>query len=182
MRRANAPDHNNNGEDETHSHRRCAADGCRREGNYPAPKSRSALRDYLWFCLEHVKLYNKGWDYFKGRTSDEIYKEISDDSRWHRPTWINVKKHGFFDIYDLNGKCENKYNSFNKNSLKNINNDIEHYLKVLDVKLPIKLSDLKKQYKIMVKKFHPDVSENYNEEKIIKLNDAYSELIKYIKQ
>ena len=34
----------------------------------------------------------------------------------------------------------------------------------------------------MVKKFHPDVSKNHNEENIIKLNYAYSELLNFLKQ
>ena len=34
----------------------------------------------------------------------------------------------------------------------------------------------------MVKKFHPDISKNNNEEHIIKLNYAYSELLNFLKQ
>ena len=47
--------------------------------------------------------------------------------------------------------------------------------------MPLKLSDLKIQYKKMVKKFHPDVSKNNTEEHIIKLNNAYTELLKFLK-
>ena len=54
--------------------------------------------------------------------------------------------------------------------------------KILEIKLPVKISVLKKQYKKMVKKFHPDVSKNNNEEQIIKLNYAYSELLNFLKQ
>ncbi|MEC8245127.1 MAG: molecular chaperone DnaJ, partial [Pseudomonadota bacterium] len=46
--------------------RLCAAEGCTAEAHYPAPKSRDALRDYLWFCLEHVRAYNKSWNYYEG--------------------------------------------------------------------------------------------------------------------
>ena len=46
--------------------RRCATDGCPHEGIYPAPRSRDALRDYLWFCLDHVRAYNKAWNYYDG--------------------------------------------------------------------------------------------------------------------
>ncbi len=66
MRRADAPDLNSNDDDDDNRQRRCAADGCIEEGAYPAPKSRSALRDYLWFCLEHVREYNKSWNYYEG--------------------------------------------------------------------------------------------------------------------
>ena len=55
----------------------CEWGSCQKKGEYKAPTSREKLRDFKWFCLEHIKLYNKGWDYFKGRTTDEIYNEIN---------------------------------------------------------------------------------------------------------
>ena len=48
------------------STRLCAAEGCTAEAHYPAPKSRDALRDYIWFCLEHIRAYNKSWNYYEG--------------------------------------------------------------------------------------------------------------------
>ena len=42
--------------------------GCGAQGEYRAPKDRSHLNDYWWFCLEHVRAYNGSWDYFKGMT------------------------------------------------------------------------------------------------------------------
>ena len=50
------------------------------------------------------------------------------------------------------------------------------------MEMPIKISALKKQYKKMVKKFHPDVSKDNSEEHIIKLNNSYSELLNFLKQ
>ena len=55
------------------------------------------------------------------------------------------------------------------------------YLKVLEMEMPNSLLALKKQYKIMVKKFHPDVSKINNDENIVKLNEAYSSLLKLLK-
>ena len=40
--------------------------GCEAMGEYRAPKSRRDLKDYWWFCLEHVRAYNSTWDYYKG--------------------------------------------------------------------------------------------------------------------
>ena len=49
--------------------------------------------EYLnFFVLEHIKEYNKAWDYFKGRTSDQIYKEVSNDAYWHRKTKKKINK------------------------------------------------------------------------------------------
>ena len=71
-------------------------------------------------------------------------------------------------------------NSKSEDEIKYTN--IKNCAKILGVKLPIKISVLKKQYKKMVKKFHPDISKNNNEEHIIKLNYAYSELLNFLKQ
>ena len=92
----------------------CEWKNCHKKGEYKAPSSREKLREFKWFCLEHVKIYNKGWDYFKGRTSDEIYSEISNDARWHRPTWEKIKKNNFYDTHNL--YLDNK-NDANNDSL-----------------------------------------------------------------
>lgn len=157
----------------------CEWPNCQRKGQYKAPTSREKLREFKWFCLEHVKLYNQGWDYFKGRTTDEIYSEISNDALWHRPTWQKIKKYKFLDSYEFNNEKIDMSNQKSENKIRN--NTIETCAEILEIKLPIKINALKKQYKKMVKKFHPDVSKNNSEEHIIKLNYAYSELLNFLK-
>ena len=41
----------------------CDSPDCQKAGQYRAPKSREHLQDYYWFCLEHVRVYNKSWNY-----------------------------------------------------------------------------------------------------------------------
>ena len=158
----------------------CEWGNCQKKGEYKAPTSREKLREFKWFCLEHVKLYNKGWDYFKGRTTDEIYNEISKDATWLRPTWEKIKRYKFLNSHEFNNENLDVSNSKSEVEIKYTN--IENCAKILGVKLPIKISALKKQYKKMVKKFHPDISKNNTEEHIIKLNYAYSELLNFLKQ
>ena len=67
--------------------RPCAWAGCTGTGDYRAPKSRAVLRDYHWFCLEHVRAYNAGWNYFDGLDADQIETIRRRDATWHRPTW-----------------------------------------------------------------------------------------------
>ena len=47
----------------------CETPGCRLQGEYRAPRARDKLDEYRWFCLEHVRDYNKKWDYFAGLDS-----------------------------------------------------------------------------------------------------------------
>ena len=158
----------------------CEWGNCQKKGEYKAPTSRERLREFKWFCLEHVKLYNKGWDYFKGRSTDEIYNEISKDAIWHRPTSEKIKKYKFLNSHEFNNESLNSCDAKSEDKARDTN--IENCAEILKVKLPIKISALKKQYKKMVKKFHPDVSKNNNEEHIIKLNYAYSELLNFLKR
>ena len=160
----------------------CEWNNCEKKGEYKAPTSRNQLREFKWFCLEHIKLYNKGWDYFKGRTSDEIYKEISKDALWHRPTWERIKNNKISDIHEIFSKTSCKYeNQKINNFTKPSNEHLIPALEILDIQMPFNLETLKKQYKKMVKKFHPDVSSYNNEDHIIKLNNAYSILLKALK-
>ena len=158
----------------------CEWGNCQKKGEYKAPTSRDKLREFKWFCLEHVKLYNKGWDYFKGRTTDEIYNEISNDARWHRPTWEKIKKYQFLGSEELDDENLNATDSEPTNKIRN--NTLKNCAKILEIKFPLNISDLKKQYKKMVKRFHPDVNKHNSEEDIIKLNYAYSELLNFLKK
>ena len=159
----------------------CEWPNCQKKGIYRAPSSRENLRVFRYFCLEHVKEYNRAWDYFKGRPTDQIYDEVSNDAYWHRKT--NKKINNF--------KLEDNFNffqeTFNKkerrvNSDKFINNNIKASLKILEVKNLNSIYQLKKQYKKMVKLFHPDLNKLGSNEKIIKLNEAYSCLLDFLKK
>ena len=67
--------------------RTCDHAGCPAAGEYRAPKSRRSLREYWWFCLDHVRAYNLSWDYYKGMSPGQIEAELRADLSWQRPTW-----------------------------------------------------------------------------------------------
>ncbi len=69
------------------SRRACDRPGCESVGQYRAPKSPELLDDYYWFCLDHVREYNKSWNYFANCSEDELERHIRADSVWGRPTW-----------------------------------------------------------------------------------------------
>jgi hypothetical protein len=65
----------------------CEAPGCRLCGEYRAPLARDRLDQHRWFCLEHVRDYNKKWDYFAGLDAEAIEQHIRADTIWRRPVW-----------------------------------------------------------------------------------------------
>ena len=177
MRRASAPDlKNNNGEDETHSYRRCAADGCLQEGIYPAPRSRSALRDYLWFCLEHVREYNKSWNYYEGLQGAALEAEIRRATTWERPSWKfatgKPSENGFEDplgLFDFENRTVDL-------AARQIPPEERRAWRILQLPPITDIDIVKKQYKRLVKQNHPDKNggDAAAEERLKDINLAYS--------
>ena len=65
----------------------CEWPGCETRGTYRAPASPERLQDFRWFCLDHVRLYNRSWNFFSDYTEDEMDAQIRADQTWERPTW-----------------------------------------------------------------------------------------------
>jgi hypothetical protein len=66
--------------------RKCEAEGCREAGEFRAPGSRTASfdgpGDWRWFCLDHVREFNSGYDWFDGMNADEILAAQSPVFGW----------------------------------------------------------------------------------------------------
>lgn len=71
--------------------RPCAAPGCEHPGEFRAPGHRAASSDgpgdYRWFCLDHVRQFNAGYDWFAGMSADEILEAQHPTAGWrsHSP-------------------------------------------------------------------------------------------------
>lgn len=71
----------------------CQWDGCDRPGAHRAPVGRNAEGQFFLFCFEHVKDYNKGYNYFSGLSDSEIARYQKEAITGHRPTWaVGVNK------------------------------------------------------------------------------------------
>src|SRR5262245_61548266 len=75
--------------------RGCQHPDCSEPGIYRAPKSRARLREYYWFCLEHVRAYNSAWDYCAGFKEADIEAAVRAQACWERPTWRLGTWHSF---------------------------------------------------------------------------------------
>ena len=169
--------------------RECDHDKCYEKGEYRAPKSRLKLNEYFYFCLKHIKEYNKSWDFYKGMNVDQIEHSMRNDTVWDRPSWPlkGNYKHvldefdNFADVFskNYNEKVNNKYF---KNTLldETLSDEDTKALKELNLEMPISLEKIKKNYKKLVKIFHPDVNGNNKkaEEKFKQINESYKLLLK----
>ena len=81
----------------------CNYPDCNLKGEYRAPKGYNSLNDYQWFCLEHIKKFNKKWNYHKQMGADEIETDIRFDTIWRRPTNSFGSGKKFFN-FTINGE------------------------------------------------------------------------------
>jgi hypothetical protein len=68
----------------------CASPGCDQPGEFRAPSSRrpdfNGPGDWHWLCLDHVRAFNAGYNYFQGMSSDEIEAAQNPYGGWDRET------------------------------------------------------------------------------------------------
>ncbi|MGE0500812.1 MAG: J domain-containing protein [Rhizobiaceae bacterium] len=67
---------------------RCQWDGCDQAGTHRAPVGRMKEGEYFRFCVDHVREYNKGFNWFSGLADSEIARYQKEALTGNRPTWI----------------------------------------------------------------------------------------------
>jgi len=176
----------------------CAHPDCTLVAEHRAPKSRSAIRDYWWFCMDHVRIYNASWNYYAGMTDDEVELEIQKDTFWHRPTWKLGDRRsgaGHGRVGDPFGVFDDGPNGFHGGGDGN-GHDKEHdgeymhspldfggrqaeALAVMELSPPVTISKIKGRYKELVKLHHPDANggSRVAEERLKAINIAYGTLM-----
>lgn len=173
--------------------RACDISGCVHRGDYKAPKSRYELKEYYWFCLDHVREYNQNWDFFKGMSRSEIEQHMYKTVVWDRPTWrstqagVNEEKIKR-TVYERFASGENIFQDFMMDgggigdeesarvNIKSIPHPAVEALAVMDLAPPIEWEEVKARYKALAKKHHPDTNgaNKAAEEQLKKINLAYS--------
>ena len=160
----------------------CEWDKCSKTAIYKAPAEKDNSRKFRLFCLEHIKIFNKNWNYFSDMDENEIEYFIKSDLTWHKPTKSFGSSENFFNILWGNA-LEDKFNIFKNSNHKdfkktNLSEKDRYALEILVLKYEAKWSDIQKKFKTLVKKYHPDKnhgSKKY-EDILKKVTLAYSQL------
>ena len=93
----------------------CDWNSCNKPGEYKAPVERDNSRKYRLLCLEHIREFNKNWNYFRGMDDQQIFDFIKSDLTWHKPTQNFSAQDNFFKILWNNALNENlDKNGFDK--------------------------------------------------------------------
>jgi hypothetical protein len=165
----------------------CDYPGCQAGGDFRAPKSRLELRDYYWFCLEHVRAYNSAWNYYAGMNAREIEAEIRSDTVWQRPSWRLGARHGpafaarlrdRFGLFSNGAESARDRTRRRGDAARRTLSAREQALAVFDIEPPVTPGRLKARYKALVKMHHPDAhgGDKAAEEKLKIVNQAYATL------
>jgi hypothetical protein len=146
--------------------------------------SRDRLRDYYWFCLEHVRAYNLAWDFFKGMSEAEIETQRRRDTVWQRPSWPlggpYRRARGEPHLRDDFGLFEDGAGGpeAGNGGARRPDSEQEHALAILNLVPPLDFTQIKARYKQLVKQLHPDANggDKEAEERLKVVNQAYSTL------
>ena len=158
----------------------CEAPLCEAEGLFPAPKSRDALRDYRYFCLDHVRDYNKRWNYFSGMEGQALEKAMRDATSWERPSWKfgtgTDKVPRPDELNDVFGLFDEDITSTKQAAMAQLDPEERAAWACLGIDPTEDKNILKKQYNQLVKQHHPDKHQGDQkaEEKLKEINLAYS--------
>ena len=161
----------------------CEWTNCKESGKFKAPLERDNSKNYKWLCEEHIKLFNKNWNYFEGMSQNEIEDFLKSDLTWHRPTQKFGSSDNFFNIL-WNNALSNKFDLYKREKiityLKNrkFSEKDKDAFKIMELELNADLSIIQKRFKTLVKKFHPyrNAGNKQFEDKLKKITLAYSHL------
>ena len=161
----------------------CDWNNCLEEGSYKAPIEKDNSKKYRMLCLNHVKEFNKNWNYFSGINDQQIIEFLRSDLTWYKPTQSFSSSDNFFKVLWSNAlkdemdkfKFNNDFNNMNK--FKFNNNDIKAF-SILGVSAGLKWEKVQEKFKKLVKKFHPDMNSGNKkfEDKLKVITLAYTQL------
>jgi DnaJ domain len=151
----------------------CQWPGCGAPATHRAPKGRLRASEYWRFCLEHVREYNNSYNFFAGMSDDAIARYQKEDVTGHRPTWKmgslggqrgRVGRAGFrsagwaaedpFELFDGGRASRAKPAAEGRKIL----NAQRRALDTLGLEADASRTDIKKRFKMLVKRHHPDAN------------------------
>lgn len=165
----------------------CDIDGCNMAGEFRAPKDRN-LTAYYRFCKKHVADYNRAWNFFDGMADADVQDHIYKDLFGDRPTWkytayadLEEKlRHNAFGFRNVEyaERVEQEKERRRREKLINPQTPEGEAMQIMGLTPPLSMESLKKRYKELAKKYHPDTNREDPdaEEKLKDINMAYTVL------
>ncbi|AMS40641.1 J domain-containing protein [Aminobacter sp. NyZ550] len=148
----------------------CQWDGCKQPGTHKAPVGRMREGEYFRFCFDHVREYNKGFNYFSGLADGDIARFQKEALTGHRPTWTMGSNGSARSAPDFAQQRSGRAGYYSR--MRDPHNPFgagaprQRKAKPLEAKALETLgldsratgSDIKARYKELVKRHHPDAN------------------------
>ena len=136
----------------------CDWNNCKKIGEYKAPVEKDNSRKYRMLCLEHVKEFNKNWNYFSGMNDNQVINFLKSDMTWHKPTQSFSSTDNFFRVLWNNVLNDDSKNNNFKNEYSHMrqfrfdHKDIKAF-EILGISVGLKWQKFKKNLKLLSKNF-----------------------------
>lgn len=155
--------------------RNCERPGCCEAGEFRAPGRRGSgfdgPGDWRWFCLDHVREFNAGYDWFEGMSAEEIYAAQAPGAGWASetrafrvdamsdamPRWAD-----FADPLDaINARADSirqrgRHRSAENFAQSRFTAQEARALDVMGLGVATDRKDLRRRYSELVRRYHPD--------------------------
>lgn len=147
----------------------CEWPGCTEPGEFRAPGPRGSSfdgpGDYRWFCLDHVRAFNEGYDWFDGMSPEEILAAQHPVHGWDRQTRAFSPTAGidaaprwadFPDPLEAISARARTRKPAQRADGRPVTPDERRALDLLGLPLDADRKALRTRYSELVRKYHPD--------------------------
>jgi hypothetical protein len=151
--------------------RNCAAPGCAEPGEFRAPGERppgfDGPGDWRWLCLEHVREFNAGYDWFEGMTPEEILAAQWPIAGWRNETRVfradagvdGVPRWADFDdpLEAIGARAAGiRATAAGRREMARFTPKERQALEAMGLGPETDLHGLRKRYSTLVRRYHPD--------------------------
>ena len=146
----------------------CQSPGCQQRGEFRAPMTPGGFDgpgDWRWLCLDHVREFNAGYNYFSGMTAEEIEASQRPFAGWERETRAFAGGGGdrapsWSDFRDPLDAIQGRFGRRNRDDArvdgKPLSGDDRRALKILGLAVDADRRALRQRYSELVRRYHPD--------------------------
>jgi len=148
--------------------RPCAQPGCMGAGEFRAPGVRrpgaDGPGDWRWLCLDHVREFNAGYNFFSGMSPDEIAEAQTPFAGWERETRAFAtggadRPPRWRDFADPLDAIQARFRAAmpaERQDGRPLSGENRRDLKTLGLDPDATRKDLRQRYADLVRKYHPD--------------------------
>ena len=181
----------------------CGWPACDEPGEFRAPGPRASgfdgPGDFRWFCLDHVREFNAGYDYFDGMTSEEIFEAQSPLHGWEgesrafrpdagvdeAPRWANFADP--LEAISARARAHVRERRQDMHAMRGGEGGAARFtpaeqraLSTLGLSCDADRTAMRRRYTELVRRFHPDHNggDRSREERLQQVVDAYQVLRK----